>query len=370
MRQNKRGIAVLLAVILLISCMSSPAQAANTDIQTALEQAIAAQYEMAAVAPGALLGTQNTYPAGESINDWMAFTLARCNQEEDYEAYLQALEHYVTQQYMQPQTGINGRHRIALTVLALGGDPTAFGTDAGGMAIDLVADSTWNYGGDYALETINITAYALLLLQAADVALPADARYTEATLVQIILAQQNPDGGFGLMAGTSDVDITSMVLQALAGNRDLPQVEDAIASALDYLKDAMAENGTFISYGSDSCESLCQVILALCALGLGEEAMFSTAVQTLLQYQCADGSFRHALADNDGDYMTTQQVILTLCALHRLQTAQPGIYDLADAAPNGIKAVSGRSIVLIGIGIAAVFVTAILVVRKRGNKHV
>lgn len=51
--------------------------------------------------------------------------MAITGQQEDYDTYLTALEHYVTQMYMDADalTEINGRHRIALAVLARAGDP-------------------------------------------------------------------------------------------------------------------------------------------------------------------------------------------------------------------------------------------------------
>lgn len=46
--------------------------------------------------------------------------------------------------------------------------------------------------------------------------MPEDAAYTREEILAAILEAQEPDGGFGLTAGASDVDITAMALQALA----------------------------------------------------------------------------------------------------------------------------------------------------------
>lgn len=335
-----------------------------------LQQAVNAQYSNAGVPEGQLLEERAQYPAGDSLNDWMAFTLACAGQNENYEQYLDDLEHFVTQQYMQPQGGINGRHRLALTVMALGGDPTSFGTASDGTAIDLVADSTWNYAGDFAAETINVTAFALIVLGADDYDVPTDAKYTVQDLADIVQSQQNPDGGFGLMQGTSDADVTAMVLQGLATVKELPGVQPAIDAALNYLAAAMEDNGTYVSYGTDSCESLCQVIIALCELGIDpdQDGRFGTPSQTLLQYQCEDGSFKHALNDAQGDYMTTQQAALALCAMQRLQNGQPGVYVF-----NGTTAL-GQSgglpawlVVVLAIVAAAVIVTIVVLIKKRGK---
>ena len=44
-----------------------------------------------------------------------------------------------------------------------------------------------------------------------------------------ILSRQNPDGGWGLAGGGSDVDLTAMALQALAKYRDNSTVSAAVA---------------------------------------------------------------------------------------------------------------------------------------------
>lgn len=365
----KRWGAVLLAIWLWIGVLTAPMQAEN--LEAVIDRAAAAQCGMAGAQQGALLENRSLCPAGENLSDWVAFTLAQTGQDEDFSAYCNALEHHVTQQYMQEQSGINGRHRIILTVLALGGDPTAFGTAADGTAIDLVADTTWQYAGDFSKETLNVPAYALIVWNAGGYTAPADARYSREELVQIILAQQNADGGFGLMQGTSDVDITAMVLQGFAPLQDDPAVQTATGRALDYLAGAMDANGTYTAYGTDSSESLSQVILALCALGITPDGddRFGTPTQVLLQYCSDDGSFRHALADENGDYMATQQAMLALEAVDRLEKGEPGVFALQDSG-SGQHGLSNKLVIVICVLTAAAVLSAAIIVIKRGKKDV
>ena len=42
--------------------------------------------------------------------------------------------------------------------------------------------------------------------------MPEDAAYTREEILAAILEAQEPDGGFGLTAGASDVDITAMAV--------------------------------------------------------------------------------------------------------------------------------------------------------------
>ena len=56
-----------------------------------------------------------------------------------------------------------------------------------------------------------------------------------------IRAAQEPDGGFGLVSGASEADLTAMALQALAPyGRD-----ETVERALAWLKDQMQPDGTY-----------------------------------------------------------------------------------------------------------------------------
>ena len=368
----QRWLSGCMALILWLGCLVLPAGASSEDLGTVIDQAARAERSLGGGTESGLLADQSVCPAGSNFCDWAAFAMARTGQDEDYAAYLKALEHYVTQQYMQEQNGVNGRHRIALTVLALGGDPTAFGTASDGSAINLVADATYAYAGDFTQETTNILAFALITLDAMDYAVPADAAYTRQELLAQLLARQTPtDGGFGLTAGSSDVDVTAMVIQALAPYQQEPEVKNATDQALAYLINAMDDQGTYTAYGTDSSESLCQVIIALCNLGIDpdRDGRFGSPTQTLLQYRCSDGGFRHALADEQGDFIATQQAMLALSAVERVRAGANGIYDLTDGSQGQNRGVPGWLVVVLAIAAAAVVVTVILR-KKRGKNHV
>lgn len=87
--------------------------------------------------------------AGDSVSDWVAIAAGRAGESGGAANYLKALESYVTKAYKE-ENGLHRIkatewHRISLAVLALGGDPTAFGKDAGGKPINLIADGTYNF---------------------------------------------------------------------------------------------------------------------------------------------------------------------------------------------------------------------------------
>lgn len=74
-----------------------------------------------------LSGDELTY-AGSSATDWLPIGLSRCGVEDDYDAYLAALQSYVEQKYREPdkldRVKATEWHRISLAVLACDGDPT------------------------------------------------------------------------------------------------------------------------------------------------------------------------------------------------------------------------------------------------------
>lgn len=258
--------------------------------------------------------------AGSSIGDWLAMALSACGANESYDAYLAALEQHVTERYAEQGTldalMATEYSRTILTVSMLGGDPSAFGTRPDGTAIDLLNDGVWNFAGELGAQGLNGLIFALLAVDAGTYPEPERAKNTRAGIVEAIRAAQEPDGGFGLVSGASEADMTAMALQALAPyGRD-----ETVERALAWLKDQMQPDGTFLAYGEPSAESCAQVLLALAALGIDPEQEFgSVNPETgLAEFRKADGSYAHLLTDTEGNLMATEQAMLALCALERL----------------------------------------------------
>ena len=135
-----------------------------------------------------VLSDEEALPAGNSISDWVAMTLALSGSEEAYSAYLDRLEEYVSDCYEEQgcidDVKATETQRIALTVLALGGDPQNFGTDENGEPVNLIADGTWNFpGGSIGQQGTNGYIYGLLALDANNYEIPADADMTREQLM-------------------------------------------------------------------------------------------------------------------------------------------------------------------------------------------
>ncbi|MEE1457152.1 MAG: hypothetical protein UF383_08240 [Oscillospiraceae bacterium] len=221
MKNGTKLIAVLLCILLLLPTM------AFAETPSSLDAEIAQSAEgMSALSgkKGELLKDQEQFPAGTSVCDWLAMAMALSGAEESYADYLQALKAYVENAYAKngclDKNKATEYHRIALTVMALGGDPTSFGVKPDGSAIDLIAEGTYNYARDPGAQGLNGWIWALIALDAQDTEVPADAQYSREDMVSAIVIAQEPDGGFGLIPGKSDVDITAMAVQALAPYQD------------------------------------------------------------------------------------------------------------------------------------------------------
>lgn len=353
----KRILLRWMALLLTLSLLVLPAGA--SDLEAEIAQT-ASGLSAFGGKPGRLLTQEADLPAGSSISDWTAIALALSGQEERFDSYRKRLEDRITKRYEEngglDPVEANPYHRAALTVLALGADPTAFGTKADGSPIDLIADGTYAFRGEsIGAQGLNGWIYALLVLDASGVSVPEDARFSRQDMIDAILAAQEEDGGFGLTEGSSDVDITAMALQALAPYQN--QYPREIQLALTYLSDQMNGSCRFQSYGQESAESSAQVILALCSLGIdpAEANQFTIGIENLLTglagFRLADGSYGHLREDTQGNCLATAQCLLALTALSRLREGRR-LYDFTDypgpnaASPSRLLYVVSGAIVL------------------------
>ncbi len=335
-RANRVARAIF-ALLCVAALLAAPSRGVATQMQPlhALARQIGCDYTE-------LLSSGALAP-GDSVSDWVAIATGCSGEPVRPGAYLQGLEAYVTEAY--EKNGCLHRikateyHRIALTVLALGGDPTCFGRDRAGKPIDLIAQGTYNWcgTGELGVQGLNALIFALITLDAGNYEIPADARYTRQELLRQLLEAQTEAGAFGLTAGSEDVDLTAMALQALAPYREDSAVADCVERALNWLSARQNSTGDFTSWGAATSEGTAQVIIALCALGLdpATDPRFcksgGSALDGLLRYQRPDGMFRHTM-DGGADVMATEQAALALIAVERLAVGKGRLYDLTGVA--------------------------------------
>lgn len=333
----KRILALLCAALSIAILLSCTVSAASQDPRNTVVNAADGLKQMLGMRRGESLLTGGKAPqAGEALGEWTAMSLALIGEPEEYEAYLSSLESYVTQCYaekgMLDAVRATEYHRISLTVLALGGDPTSFGSHPDGTPINLIADGIYDFlGNKLDTQGLNADIYALIALHASGVSVPEGSRYTEESVLQTILDSQTADGGFSLAGGDADVDITAMAIQALAPYKD-GAAGTAIDAALSYLRRNQEPDGGFSNGGKPACESTAQVIMALCALGLdpdGEKLKkpMGTPLSALFAYLHEDGMFSHRL-DGGVDEMATYQAMFALAAAYRLRENGARTWDL------------------------------------------
>ena len=216
-----------------------------------------------------LSGDELTY-AGSSATDWLPIGLSRCGVEDDYDAYLAALQSYVEQKYREPdkldRVKATEWHRISLAVLACGGDPTHFGKDESGNDINLIADGVYDRGKtvDIGAQGLNGWLWGLITLDSMKYNIPAGSSYTRTEMIKRILSFQLPDDGFNLrfaQGSTADPDITAMAIQALAPyyRNSTFNVKDPVDKALGCLSELQLDTGDFRSWGTRNSESVSQL---------------------------------------------------------------------------------------------------------------
>ena len=328
----------LLSWILILAVLLSMAACGNKNSEAGQPVSPKQQQEMlteTVTQTGEFLHKSVAEPTFGSVGgEWLILGLARSGLEisdEYFETYFQNLSVYTAQQggvlHAKKYTEYS---RVVLAVTAIGKDPL----DVGGFNMLLpLADFEQTV-----FQGINGPIFALLALDSGNYEIPENtADSTQATrdmYVDYILNAQLPDGGWSLMGGEPEIDLTAMALQALAKYQDRKDVAEAIDKGLAILSDRQNENGSYQYSATEqaSCESVAQVIVALAELGISlDDSRFvkngKTLLDALLQFQQADGGFSH-LVDGETDLLATEQAFYALVAANRVAQGESSLYRM------------------------------------------
>ena len=304
------------------------------------EQTVSAQQQKEVLADtltktGNFLKESVAEPTFGSVGgEWLVMGLARSGLEtsdEYYETYFQNLSAYTAQQggvlHAKKYTEYS---RVILAVTAIGQDPM----DVGGFNMLLpLADFEQSV-----FQGINGPIFALLALDSGNYEIPENTvGSTQATrdlYVDYIINAQLENGGWSLMGGEAEIDLTAMALQALAKYQDRKDVADAVEKGLAILSDRQNENGGYQFSASEqvSCEFVAQVIVALAELGISlDDPRFvkngKTLLDGILQFQCSDGGFSH-LMEGETDLLATEQAFYALVAANRIAQGESSLYRM------------------------------------------
>ena len=328
MKRKIRRMAGLILAILLLANLYLPAAAAQTTLQEAVAKSAAY-----------MLDRVSQPQVGAIGGEWAVIGLARSGYEVP-QSYWDTYYAVVEEQVEASQGVLHDKKytefsRVILALTAIGADPT----DVAGY--NLLAPL-----GDFdktVWQGINGPIWALIALDSGNYAMPQNASATtQATrqmYVEEILSRQLDCGGWNLTdrggAGEADPDVTGMALQALAPYQDQEVVKEAVEKGLTNLSQCQDADGGYASYETSNSESVVQVIVALCALGIDlEDERFvkngNSVLDNLLSYQQKDGSFLHTSQGQGDSQMASEQGLYGLVAAVRAEEGKSGLYEMDD----------------------------------------
>ncbi|PIE96061.1 cell wall anchor protein [Bacillus fungorum] len=253
-------------------------------------------------------------------SDWVALGLSRSGKDIPIEAKL----NYVKTVTEKVEKRINrfSATDLARTIImmnAMHADPTKVGEH------NLVQKL-------YESDKVNsVTGYtfALLAFDTKKYEVPVNSKWNRVALVDALLNAQHTDGGWTYDSASSkdsasSVDVTGMVLSALAPYQDREDVKPAVQKAVAYLYNEQLENGGFSADGQENSNSAAQAIIGLSLVKDVNQNRLHKAVQNLLSYQLPNGEFKWLPGDQNGSGMATEQALL---ALLQFKDLGKSIYD-------------------------------------------
>lgn len=252
-----------------------------------------------------------------TASEWYVIALSQYGAY-DFSAYEGALRTYLAEHTV---SSASSRQKYALALLASGSE-SDYITQVTDQTIGKQGIMSWVYG----LHLLNNDCVS--------------EAYSADEVIDRILSLQCEDGGWSTTGAYGDVDVTAMVLQALAPHDAEPAVGASVDKALEMLASRQQASGDFASYGVNNSASTAQVIVALSALGIdaANDERFIKNGRTLLDviadYRLPDGSFCHPKGGATNE-TATAQVFYAMIAYIRMASGKGSLY-LFDKAPNEI----------------------------------
>ncbi|PGE06928.1 cell wall anchor protein [Bacillus toyonensis] len=253
-------------------------------------------------------------------SDWVALGLSRSGKNVPIEAQL----NYVKAVTEKVEKRINrfSATDLARTIImmnAMSADPKKVG---GHNLVQKLYESD-------KVNSVTGYTFALLAFDTNKYEIPVEAKWNRVALVDAILNTQHTDGGWtytssGSKDSASSVDVTGMVLSALAPYQERSDVKPAVQKAVAYLYNEQLKNGGFSADGQENSNSTAQAIIGLSLVKDVDQNRLHKAVQSLLSYQLPNGEFKWLPSDQNGNGMATEQALL---ALVQFKEIGKSIYD-------------------------------------------
>ncbi|MCU4968031.1 DUF4430 domain-containing protein [Bacillus toyonensis] len=262
-------------------------------------------------------------------SDWVALGLSRSGKNVPIEAQL----NYVKAVTEKVEKRINrfSATDLARTIImmnAMSADPKKVG---GHNLVQKLYESD-------KVNSVTGYTFALLAFDTNKYEIPVEAKWNRVALVDAILNTQHTDGGWtytssGSKDSASSVDVTGMVLSALAPYQDRSDVKPAVQKAVAYLYTEQLKNGGFSADGQENSNSTAQAIIGLSLVKDVDQNRLHKAVQSLLSYQLPNGEFKWLPSDQNGNGMAKEQALL---ALVQFKEIGKSIYDWSNVGDDEV----------------------------------
>lgn len=357
----KRVFTILLVLCLLATLPVSAFAAEEDSIREAFE------------ATGDYMAALGDPSAGSTGGEWMVLGFARSGRgvpDSYYDSVVAYVDEKIDGDGRLHATKCTTNCRFIVALTAIGKDPT----DVGGH--NLLAGL--NDMGYIRKVGVSGVIWTLIAFDCGQYEMPKGIE--RETLVDTILDFQVPGGGWANSGNIADPDVTSMAIQALAPYREDADVQNALDTAVTVLAGMLDETGNFPSQYGASSESVSQVIVALCTLGIdpNTDARFvkngMSALDGLLGYYVEGGGFQH-IHSGKIDGIATEQGYYALTAYFRMLEGETPLYDMTDGftvtpqqpqTPEAEKQTSLWLWIVLGTGI--VLTASCLILKKKLGK--
>ena len=272
--------------------------------------------------------------AGSYTSDWYIIALSQFGVKIDSNKCMSSLLNSLEELYSEglENVKVTDLQRAAYVMLACGEDIS----NVNGH--NLLADCTYNRSHFKPLNSqgANSVAYALLLLDSKHFKVPSDAAQSRKDMIDTILEMELENGGYALFGDYADIDVTTIVLQALAPYLDRKDVRETVGRCLSILSDRQTATGAYKSFAKEACaETTAQVILALTSLNISpiDDSRFikngSSVLDGLFSFKKDSGGFCHFIGNKE-DNMASYQSMMALVSVYRMLTGEKFFYDFTE----------------------------------------
>ena len=263
--------------------------------------------------------------AGNSNEDWLFISLCRIGDDSFLEEYTFNLLKYIGNS--SSDLSSTELSRIAISAHVGGIDLKNVSFSDGKSFFE--AEAFNDYGNSAKKQGVVALSYLLLVQNLYKISFEQDF-YSEENLLSEINSYILSDGGFSITGDVGDVDTTAIVLLCLSYIEN-PIAKKIVNSCILFLEKVYENNGTYVSFGVESSESVSQVALAYISVENLEKA--KEAERILLRFSLPDGSYSHTIGGGS-NILSSVQALNALTSIwaekHGFLTFSPFSVDRYD----------------------------------------